>query len=219
MKTFRRSGLILGILCFAATASGRAGPFFDFYGYSFSDGDPTAVGTTTTVATRFNSIQPEPALSFDFAQYEVTALIEDLLAVSVEDHAPVRTIRYDHGEIRVYQDIEKNSLWEANPPNSEVPHSFEDGDLILIGHFTECMMIFNLTGGNGTVQGHVTFTGGSRLAELPQAEGWLFFGGTTMSPQGGLPLGYSLAWDPQLLAQAPVPARRSTWGAVRAMYR
>jgi hypothetical protein len=219
MKGFRRVGLILGILCLAAVSTGLAAPFFEFYGYSFADGDPMSVGTTTTVAVRFNDIQPEPALPFDFTEYEVTALIEELTVASIEDHAPIRTIQYDRGEVRIYQDAQKNSLWSAGPPNSEVPHSFEDGELILIGHFTDCMMIFNLTGGTGTIQGHVTFTAGSRLAELPHTGGWLFFGGTTRSPLGGLPAGYSLAWDPQLLAQAPVPTRRSTWGSVRAMYR
>lgn len=211
--------VLLGILCPALVAPATGAPFFDFYGYSYSDGDPIAAGTTTVVATRFNTIQPEPALPFDFAQYEVTAVIEELYAVSIEEHPPVRTVRYDHGEIRIYQDVAKNSAWGMNPPNSEAPHSFEDGELILVGYFTDCMLVFNTTGGFGTVQGHVTFTGGSRLAALPHAEGWLFFGGTTSSPLGGLPGGYGLAWDPQLIAQAPVPARKTSWGAVRAMYR
>lgn len=219
MERFRIPGLILGVFCLAAATPGLAAPFFDFYGYSFSDGDPMAAATTTTVATRFNVIQPEPALPFDFGQHEVTAMIEDLFALSIEDHLPIRTIAYDHGEIRIYQDSAKNSAWTQNPPNGDVPHSFEDGELILIGLFTDCMMIFNLTGGNGTLQGHVTFTGGTRLAELPHAAGWLFFGGVTRNPSGGLPSGYSLAWDPQLLAQAPVPAQRTTWGTVRGLYR
>ncbi len=201
------------------TRRGTGAPFFDFYGYSFSDGDPLLVGSSTTIPDRFNTIQPEPALPFDFGQYEVTALIEDLLVLSIEDHPPVRTLHYDDGEIRVYQDTGKDSQWTSGPPNGEVPGSFENGELILTGHFSDCVMIFHTSAGYGTVQGHVTFTGGTRLHELPHESGWLFFGGTTNRPQGGLPAGYSLAWDPQLLAETPVATRRTTWGSIKATYR
>jgi hypothetical protein len=219
MQNKRWPGLLLAVLWFSAPSVGSAAPFFDFYGYSFADGDPLAVGATSTIPMRLNPVQPEPALSFDFSQYEVTVVVRGLEVVSVEDHGSVRTLHYDHGVIDVYQDLRKDSQWSASPPNGQVPGLFENGELILAGYFTDCVMVYNRTGKFGTVQGHVTFNGGRRLGELPQLAGWLFFGGATGSPQGGLPAGYSLAWDPQLLSQPPVPARRSTWGTIRAIYR
>jgi hypothetical protein len=219
MIRLRYMGALLGFFLAAGPVVATGAPFFDFYGYSFSDGDPFLVGSTTTVPVRFNTLQPEPALLLDFGQYEVTALIADLLVLSVEDHPPVRTLHYGGGEIRVFQDAGKDAQWTSGPPNGDVPRTFENGELVLTGYFTDCVMIFNASAGNGAVQGHVTFTGGTRLHELPHEAGWLFFGGTTNRPQGGLPAGYSLAWDPQLLAQVPVATRRSTWGAIKATYR
>lgn len=212
--------LLLGPLFLAALpGAGSAVPFFDFYGYSYSDEDPLVVGSTTTVPVRFNTFQPEPVLPFDFASYEVTALIDGLQVVSIEPHGTIRTLRFDGGEIRVFQDGAMDSQWSAGPPNDAVPSTFHDGEMILIGYFSDCLLIYDTVMRTGTVQGHVDFTGGSRWGELAQPGGWLFYGGITANPQGDLPEGYAFAWDPQLLSPSPVATRRATWGAIKGLYR
>jgi hypothetical protein len=212
-----RSILTLPLLLVAQ--QGWTVPFLDFYGYSYSGDDPLAVGNTETVAMRLNTIQPDPVMSFDFSSYEVTILIEGLRLGAVEPHGTARTLRYDGGEIRIYQDPSKDSGWPADPPNGSVPAAFRNGELVLVGYFSDCVMLYDTVLGTGVLQGHVDFTGGSRWGELGQSSGWLFSGGTTTDPQGQLPGGYSFAWDPQLIGQAPVATRRSTWGGIKGVYR
>jgi hypothetical protein len=214
-----RKGLTLVTLLVSIPLTACAAPFLDFYGYSFCDRDFLGVGSTTTIPVCFNSIQPEPALTFDFGQYEVTGVIDGLEVVSAETHGPVRVLHYEGGELHAYQDPGRNAEWAVDPPNDAVPAFFEEGELILLGFFTDCRLVYDTVRRVGTVQGHLDFTAGSRLAELPQQTGWLFFGGVTADPQGGLPAGYALAWDPQLLAQAPVATQRATWGGIKAIYR
>jgi hypothetical protein len=196
-----------------------ANPFFDFYGFNYLDGPPLSVGTLVTVPMVFDPIQPNPALPLDLEGNEYTVLITDLQIVDVQSSGGVAVVTFDGGLIQIFEDPAKNAVWADDPPNAQVPGTFVDGILILGGVFTDCMMLFDLTLGTGTVQGHVDFNSGSRLEELLVPTGWLFYGGVTTNPLAGIPPGYEMAWDPQLMSPETVPTRTSTWGQVRGLFR
>ena len=218
MKSMIKSLILLAASVAALTAA-HADPFFDFYGYSYLDGPSFTVGTLTTVPMRFDPIQPEPPMTLDLVNNEYTVLLDQMQIADVQFVDPVYIVTYANGDIYVHEDPAMNSSWAINPPNAQVPATFQDGTLILIGHFTECSMIFDASGMTGVVQGHVNFTGGTRLNELADPNGWLFFGGTSSNPVHEIPVGYDMAWDPQLLSPIPIVTRPTTWGAIRGLYR
>jgi hypothetical protein len=201
-----------------ATAA-EATPFFDFYGYSFLDGPAFSVGTRVNVATRFDLTQPEPVFPLDLGGNEYTVFLEDLEISAVEVAGPILIVTYDDGALEVFEDPAMNATWLASPPNAVVPANFVDGALILSGAFTSCVLIFDTASGVGTIEGRVTFTGGARLGELTVTEDWYFFGGVTTQQQAGIPEGYDMAWDPQLLQPSPpVATQPTTWGSIKNLY-
>ncbi len=216
-----RSALVLMLLVlFASSGIAAATPFFDFWGYSYLEGPQWQVGTLTFVPARFDPVQPDPVIPLDLENYEYTVFVQDLMAVDIQTTLPLIQVEFDGGEIQIFEDSAKNSEWTPNPPNGTVPGRFIDGTLILSGHFTDCRMIYMTTTMSGTVQGHVDWTGGSRLGELPVTVNWLFFGGVTDNPlQEDIPEGYSMAWDPQLLPPEPTATEASTWGKIRGLFR
>jgi len=218
-----KSGIVMlvatGALLAGSAPAGRAGAFFDFYGYSYLDGAPFQVGTSTTIPMRFDPTQPDPVFPLDLEGNKYTVLVEGLEIVDVQAAGPIRVVTYANGSIQIFEDPSKNSEWTPTPPNLEVPGSFVDGALILSGVFTDCVLIFNTQAMTGTVQGHVDLSGGERFGEIAQPDGWLFFGGTTTDPHGNIPSGYDMAWDPQLTAPEAVATRSISWGAIKSLYR
>jgi hypothetical protein len=211
--------LVLGLL--ALTGNGAAAtPFFDFYGYSFLEGPPFSIGTQVTVAARFDPTQPEAVLPLDLEANEVTVLLEDLVITSVDVAGPILIVNYEDGGLELFEDPAKNSVWQVDPPNALVPARFTDGTLILKGVFTSCSLIFDTLSGVGTVEGSVTWTAGTRLGELVEVEDWYFFGGVTTQQIAGIPQGYDMAWDPQLIQPSvPVATQSTTWGSIKSLYR
>ncbi len=59
----------------------------------------------------------------------------------------------------------------------------------------------------------------SRLDELNEPTGWLYYGGVTTNPLAGIPTGYEMAWDPQLMGPETVATQATTWGKVRGLFR
>lgn len=212
----------IAVTCLAlAAGSGvaTATPFFDFFGFDYLDGPPYSVGTSETVAMVFDPLQPDPPIPMDLEQNEATVLVSDLGIVDVQSSGGVVVLTFAGGIIQIFEDPAKNAQWTENPPNAQVPGSFTDGTLILGGNFTDCVMVFDLTMGTGTVQGHVDFTTGSRLNELDVLAGWLFYGGVSTNPIFGIPAGYQMAWDPQLMSPETVRTEQTTWGKVRGLFR
>lgn len=207
------------VILLAAAGVAAATPFFDFWGHSFLEGPRWSVGTATFVPMRFDPVQPEPVIPLDLETNEYTVYIQDLQIVDVQVTGPVISVAYAGGTIQVFEDPSKNSLWTPDPPNGTVPGRFVDGTLILAGEFTECIMIYLTTTMTGTVEGHVDWTSGSRIDELPVTVDWLFFGGVTDNPMQDIPHGYDMTWDPQLLPPEATATDRTTWGRVRNLYR
>jgi hypothetical protein len=212
----------IAIVCLLMVAGGgvaSATPFFDFFGFDYLDGPPYSVGTTVTVPMAFDRTQPDLPIPMDLEQYEATVLVSALQITDVQASGGVVSLTFAGGLIQIFEDPAKNAQWSDNPPNAQVPASFTDGTLILGGTFTDCVMIFDLTMGTGTVQGHVDFTTGSRLNEIDVPAGWLFYGGVSTNPIFGIPAGYEMAWDPQLMSPEATATRQTTWGKVRGLFR
>jgi hypothetical protein len=199
--------------------SSAATPFFDFYGYSYLDGPPFTVGTQVTVPMRLDGIQSSPVFPLDLAGKEYTVLLEGLMITEVDAVGPVRIATYGSGWIRLFEDNAKDCQWREDPPNEMVPGSFANGTVALFGELTECVLVFSALTGTGTLQGHVDFTGGDRLAEIGMRNGWSLFGGAATAPPWNVPGGYEMAWDAQLLAPEALAARRATWGRIKDLYR
>lgn len=219
MKKSTRNLLSILILLLISGDPAVARPFFDFYGYSYLEGPANTVGTRVSVPMRFDSFQPDPVLPIDLEGNEVTIVLDDLEIAEVADYGGVLVLTYSGGRMRFYEDPARNSDWAPYPPNGSVPSTFEEGTLILEGSLAECIQLYDSVTGVGTLQGQFDFDGGTRLAELPTSEGWLFFGGTTVDPRIGIPDGYEMAWDPQLIQPDPIAARPATWGEIKARYR
>lgn len=209
---------IISLLVLTPMMAG-ANPFFDFYGFSYLDGPANTPGTGITVPMRLDEFQPEPALPIDLVENEGTLLLEDLVIESVEEHNGILVLTYAAGGIRIFVDPSRNGEWAEYPPNAQVPGSFEDGILILYGSFIECIQVFDTLTGVGTVQGLFDFEGGERFDELSTPEGWRFFGGTTTNPLVGIPEGYEMAWDPQLIEPDAIATRTTTWGEMKSGYK
>ena len=194
--------------------------FFDFSGYSYLSGPPARVGTVTTVAAKFNTIQPNPVWPLELLDKEYTVMIRDLTIASVEASGSFQVITYSGGTIEVHADPAKNASWAPNPPNGSVPSTFLDGGADLIGVFTEMTLYFSTNNGTGTVSGLVNWEGGSRRAGMANPFGWTVFGGVSNHDGLGIPMGYDLAWDPQLYGpEVPSPVEVRSWGAVKSAFR
>ncbi|MFH1755763.1 MAG: carboxypeptidase-like regulatory domain-containing protein, partial [Candidatus Latescibacterota bacterium] len=145
----------------------------------------TGVGILTNV---------NPSVGWNFATDEFTWIIKDLVSMGQTSPDGGRTliINYQGGSIGLYNDPAMNHDWGVNPPNATSPSSFEDGDQILIGAFTQFVMMYDTVYNIGSYQGVVSFTGGTSLANLPEPNGLVFAG--TIGPQWdpNIPDGYSL---------------------------
>jgi hypothetical protein len=193
--------------------------FFDFSGYSYLSGPPAAIGTVLTVASKFNTIQPNPVWPLELLDKEYTVMIQDLTVATVASYGPYQTITYSGGNIQVRADVARNGTWGSNPPNSSVPSTFLDGDSDLVGIFTEMTLFFNTVSGTGTVSGLVNWQGGAHYGGMTNPIGWTVFGGVSNHYGLGIPMGYDLAWDPQMYGpEVPNPIERRSWGALKSSF-
>ena len=135
------------------------------------------------------------------------------------------------GTVGIYEQNPKNSDRppQANPPNAFVPAEFSDGTLILTGQVQD-LLLTRRDGSSsnpdsvGEARGLVSFTGGTRLAELIancRADGWIF--NVALSAHWTtffIPLGYNLYWSGELLKNScpPVATEPTTWGRVKGLY-
>ena len=195
-------------------------PYLDFSGFSYLSGPPSQVGTVTTVAAKFNPIQPNPLWPLDLAGSEYTVVVQGLTIASVSSYGTFQVILYSGGTIEVHADPAQNGTWAPSPPNGLVPATFLDGGGELIGIVTEMTLFYDTAVGTGTVSGLVDWHGGSRCAGLASPLGWTVFGGVSSQAGLAIPAGWHLAWDPQLYGpETPNPVVKRSWGAVKHSFR
>lgn len=135
------------------------------------------------------------------------------------------TTYYTGGQIEIYQDAAPNASFDPNPPNGGVPADFTDGGPpILTGIFTSFVVQSNnFTAFNtGNIEGNFVWTGGTLYGALSSSSSGpcpaLLTGGSTWFPAVMIP-GYIYRHDGKIDLQCPTPARSSTWGAIKSLYR
>ena len=179
-------------------------PNFDFNGYAKV---ATAVGQPLVVHTVLtnNGVVPTP-IPLDFVNFEYTLVIQGTLTsvAGISQHHAGATIA-------IYSDARVGGT-AADYPN---PATFTDGTLILSGAFGDLIRTtFMPTLGN--FSGDVTFSGGTRLAELSPLDGWPCGGGWSRSV-AGIPAGYQEMWDGKIdLSTVAVEPR--SWGGVKQLF-
>ena len=136
----------------------------------------------------------------------------------------VYTTHYSGGTFDLYEGSPRNSSFTPNPPNADVPSTFTDGTLLLHGDFTSFEIITNDFSiyQAGDIEGTLNWTGGTLLSETFGALGvacpGLFMGGASWIAEL-VPQGYLVRHVGKIDINCPVPARKSTWGQLKQLYR
>ena len=133
--------------------------------------------------------------------------------------------KYNGGIIQVWEGMPRDAVFAANPPNAQVPSTFTDDTMILVGNlsgfYTQTNDFTNHYAGNA--EGTITWTGGTLFSYVSpggQPCPSLFTGGLTWNPavMASYP-GYLFLHDGTIDLDCPTPTESSTWGRVKALYR
>jgi len=131
---------------------------------------------------------------------------------------------YTGGFIEIHEDTTPDAVFAPNPPNAQVPSTYQDGTIILSGVFTS---FFTQTDnfsphGVGNAEGDINWTGGTLIAYTFDSHDnpcpGLFTGGLTSDPNVVTP-GYIWRHAGKIDFNCPTAAKVSTWGNVKGMYR
>jgi len=159
----------------------------------------------------------------DLGSEEVTIWVTDLLSTGqVDVGGGIFSVAFSGGTLQVWRDPSGNHEYGVNPPNGTAPSTFNDGSLLLGGALSEFFLFFDITTHTGAFESNVTFTSGSGLPALGQTSttGYTFAGVLDPEAAGGnVPQGYDLQVDGTLEVHVRVDVDRSTWSAVKEMYR
>lgn len=180
-------------------------PNFDFLGFADL---PTSIGGTLVMRSVLtnNGVVPTP-IPLDFTNNQYTLVVTGTWASGSLSSSATFT----PASIEIWED----PIAGGTAANYAVPGTFTDGTLILSGSFTPALTRLRFTSTVGNFSGTVTFSGGSRLGDLPSPVGWPFVGGwsraVTIEP------GYDEQWDGKIDLTS-VAVDKSSWGAVKDLF-
>ena len=196
---------------------------FDYVGFDYESprlaqfGDPGSgyVGLGTVPAL----FAP---LVFNTTNNEYTYRISGLTALTKTPFGSYQVINYSPGTIEVFEDSKSTGTaadFGTNPPNAVAPGTFIDGTPYLVGQLTNFQIVINTANGSGSFEAALTMTGGSQYANIPASDrdGWTFAGLTGNATN--IPTGYEHQVDGQVFLAQSTPARKTTWGNIKALYR
>lgn len=197
-------GLLLFAVLFLPLNSHAGTVILNNFGYVYeTDGFPasnpgdvlTALGVVTSTS---------PAINCDVGGGELTWVLNGLVSEGCisPDGGQTLIISYTGGTISLYCDTENDHDWGIAPPNATAPATFEDGTQLLIGSFTQFVMIYDTVAQYGAFQGLVNFTSGTELVNLPSPNGMIFAGTIGPKLDPNIPGGYSLEAVGQIIAPA-----------------
>lgn len=228
--------LSAALLVAAAAAPAQAvGPIFDWDpAYFYFDWPSPATPTNQPAGSILKAVgtvdvfgAPLEFLNATMPGTEYTFVIDGLSSTGTTSVGPpattIYTTFYTNGTFNLYQDPSPDRVFAPNPPNASVPSTFQDGGLILTGHFTGLTVTTNnfTTFQVGNIEGNIVWDSGALLAYF-NGEGCpgLFVGGMTWrtTPGVGIP-GYMFRHDGKIDLQCPTPAEKSTWGRLKSLYR
>ncbi len=233
IRTIRNT--VFALLACAIAAPSFAGPVIDWdpaYFYTTSPGvTPTNApsGSTLFVVGTVSAFGPplsflnanDPTKDYTFYLYGMTSLGTTSTPVPPLGTAYVTT--YTTGTIELYEGTPRDAAFAPNPPNASVPSTFTNGTLILSGTidnlYTQTNDFSNFSTGNA--EGKITWTGGTLLPFMGQGGHpcpSLFTGGLSWAPGVVIP-GYLFLHDGKIDLDCPTPARTSTWGRIKTLYK
>jgi hypothetical protein len=127
---------------------------------------------------------------------------------------------YTGGTISIYEDTTPDADFGINPPNGTAPSpTFTDGTVILTGTVSGFYWQTNDFSGysSGNAEADITWTGGTRYSDVNPCPS-LFTGGLSWLPSLMIE-GYLFRHDGKIDLECPTPARNSTWGRMKSLYR
>lgn len=146
-------------------------------------------------------------------------------------HVTIQSVTYLGGVLRVYRGSPRNApsqdAFPANPPNAEVPANFEDGALLYeaaIDSFKTVMGFVQI----GSSSGGASLWGHALAGPLAAAGEPIFMAATWCLPTctrertvlTSPPAGYPwVSVSGVVCGSSSVPARRTTWGSIKRMFR
>lgn len=203
----KKTMIALTLSCLAVLGStASAVQLFDFDGQAIW---PAAPGGTAVAYGRIvNGEAVEAPLPFDFANFEYTLAVTDLVLDSAGS-----TSYFSGGIVTIYKD-------DATPADFAAPATFTDGEAVLSGVMATFQHVM-LTGTLGSANGYVDWTGGSMLNDLAPSDqlGWPFLTLVSRSATQVQP-GYTEKWDGKIEPVEEVVASEvETWSGVKALFR
>lgn len=189
-----------------APAAGHAGQraVLDFQGLAWETGSfpPSAPGDELRIVCVVNELSD--ILGIDLQTTEVTAVLSGMVSNGSTDlGGGVTLTTYSGGTVRFYEDANRDHDFAPDPPNAQVPSTFENGSLCLGGRLGDLTLFFNSNNGIGSFEAGATFDAGSCVVALEgtQAQGFTFGGVLDARAGGPLPSGYDLHVDGVLEAE------------------
>jgi hypothetical protein len=226
---------VLALMACALAAPSHAGPVIDWdpaYFYSTTAGVTATnaplgsnmfiVGTVSVFGPPLNFLNAsDPTKDYTFYIHGMTS--NGTVATPVPSLGTAYVTTYTTGTIELYEGTPRDAAFDPNPPNANVPSTFTNGTLLLSGTFfnfyTQTNNFSNFSTGNA--EANISWTGGTLLPFMSpggQPCPSLFTGG--LSWQAGVVIpGYVFRHDGKIDLECPTPARPSTWGKIKALYR
>jgi hypothetical protein len=198
---------------------------FDYVGFDYESPNPN-LATFGEPGSGYVGIGTLPflfaPLVTNTAANEYTYVMQGLTSTNVTPVGSFDIISYSAGTITLYEDAHAGGTtadYGVDPPNATAPTSFTDGTPILVGTLTNFQFVLDRTNGTGSFEAVFNVTGGTQLANFPvnQRVGWTFSGSTGNALN--IPHGYAHQCDGQTFLNAPVAARKVSWGHLKAGYR
>jgi hypothetical protein len=198
---------------------------FDYVGFDYESPNPN-LATFGEPGSGYVGIGTLPflfaPLVTNTAANEYTYVMQGLTSTNVTPVGSFDIISYSAGTITLYEDAHAGGTtadYGVDPPNATAPASFTDGTPILVGTLTNFQFVLDRTNGTGSFEAVFNVTGGTQLANFPvnQRVGWTFSGSTGNALN--IPHGYAHQCDGQTFLNAPVAARKVSWGHLKAGYR
>jgi hypothetical protein len=226
---------VLALVACALAAPSHAGLVIDWdpaYFYSTTPGVTATnapagsnlfiVGTVSVFAPPLQFLNAnDPTKDYTFYIHGMSSNGTTPTAVPPLGTAYVTT--YTVGTIELYEGTPRDAAFDPNPPNANVPSTFTNGTLLLSGTFynfyTQTNNFSNFSTGNA--EANISWTGGTLLPFMSPGGHpcpSLFTGGLSWHPGVVIP-GYLFRHDGKIDLECPTPARSSTWGKIKALYR
>jgi hypothetical protein len=221
LKTFLLAACAVVSLAPAARADSL---LFDYVGfdYEFPNPNPVTFGEAGSGYTALGTVP------FLFAPLVGNTTLNEytfVIQCSTPTVLPVGSmeiVNYASGTVTIYEDskgLGTTANFAPNPPNGQVPGTFTDGTAIMSGTLANFQLVVDTSNGVGSFEAVLNVTGGTQLGNFPlnQRTGWTFSG--TTGEALNIPQGYAHQVDGQAFLDAPVAARRITWGRLKAGYK